>query len=238
MKHCNIVLTSKGGVGKSYVAWGVAQYGMSKGYNMYCADTDPANPTFASYPALQAQYFNIADDEMQMDRSRFDELIDNIAMHDGFSVIDTGASVFFSLMSYMTEYGTLDMLKDNGVRTVIHAVVAGGAALKETLVALEKIMQHTNVEVVIWENCYFGFVEINGKSIVETQLYKQYRDRILGIVNVKARAADTFGKDLTRLLGDKLTFAEVASPRFRLAQQQRLAEVRRELYDQLEAVGI
>jgi CO dehydrogenase nickel-insertion accessory protein CooC1 len=52
MKLCNLVVTSKGGVGKSFIAWVIAQLGMSKGYDMYCADTDPANATFAGYKAL------------------------------------------------------------------------------------------------------------------------------------------------------------------------------------------
>lgn len=53
MKLCNLILMSKGGVGKSFTAWVLAQYGTAKKYPMYCADTDPGNPTFAGYPALQ-----------------------------------------------------------------------------------------------------------------------------------------------------------------------------------------
>jgi MinD-like ATPase involved in chromosome partitioning or flagellar assembly len=90
MKLCNIVLMSKGGVGKSFTAWVLAQFGQSKNYDLYCADTDPGNPTFAGYNALQVQHFDIANDEMQIDRARFDDLIENIAGHDGYSVIDTG----------------------------------------------------------------------------------------------------------------------------------------------------
>ena len=52
MKQCNIVVQSKGGVGKSFAAWVLAQFGIDKGHEMYTADTDPGNPTFAGYKAL------------------------------------------------------------------------------------------------------------------------------------------------------------------------------------------
>lgn len=62
MKQYNIVVQSKGGVGKSFADWVLAQFGIDKGHEMYTADTDPGNPTFAGYKALNVQYFDIADD--------------------------------------------------------------------------------------------------------------------------------------------------------------------------------
>ena len=62
---------------------------------MYFADTDPGNPTFAGYDAFQVQHFDIANDEMQIDRARFDDLIENITEPHGFSIIDTGSTTFF-----------------------------------------------------------------------------------------------------------------------------------------------
>lgn len=235
MKLCNLILMSKGGVGKSFISWVIAQYGASKGYDMYCADTDPGNPTFAGYPALKVQYIDIANDEMQIDRAQFDDLVENIAEHEGFSVIDTGSTTFFPLMSYVTEARTFHTLKEEGVRVVIHVPLVGGSAVKETLAALEKVLECTDVEVVIWLNGNFGTVELNGKPIVETQLYKKFQSRVLGVVNVKPRAPDTFGMDFSRLLGSKLTFDEIPEHKFKLAEKQRFAEVRHELFDQLDA---
>ena len=226
---------SKGGVGKSFISWVIAQYGFSKGYLMYCADTDPGNPTFAGYSALQVQYIDIANHQMQIDRARFDDLVDNIAEHEGYSVIDTGSTTFFPLMSYVTEARTFKTLKEEGVRVVVHVPVVGGAAVKETLAALEKVLECTDVEVVIWLNGNFGAVELNGKPITETNLYKKFQSRVLGVVDVKPRAADTFGMDFATLLRNKLTFDEIPSHKFKLAQKQRFAEVRRELFEQLDA---
>lgn len=236
MKLCNIVLMSKGGVGKSFTAWVLAQFGQSKSYDMYCADTDPGNPTFAGYHALQVQHFDIANDEMQIDRARFDDLIENIAEHDGYSVIDTGSTTFFPLMSYITEAQSLNTLKEEGVRVVIHVPVVGGSASKETLMALQKVLECTDVEVVVWLNGHFGVVEFNGRPVPETQLYKTFQNRIIGTMNVKPRAEDTFGGDFSTLLGNKLTFDEVSSHKFKLAQKQRFTEVRRELFEQLDAI--
>ena len=236
MKQCNIVVQSKGGVGKSFAAWVLAQFGIDKGHEMYTADTDPGNPTFAGYKALNVQYFDIADDQMQIDRLCFDDLVENIAAHDGFSVIDTGSTTFFPLMSYISEARTFDTLKGEGVCVILHVPLAGGAAIKETLAALEKVLEWTDVEVVIWLNGHFGVVELDGKHITELNLYKKYQDRVLGVINVKPRAADTFGMDFANLMGNKLTFSEITRDKFKLAEKQRFTEVRREIFDQLETV--
>jgi hypothetical protein len=236
MKLCNLVLTSKGGVGKSFIAWVLAQYGMSKGHNMYCVDTDPANPTLAGYKALQVTYINIANEGKQIKRSRFDDLVDKVAEHEGYSVIDTGSTSFFPLMSYALEAKTFQVWKDEGVHLVVHAPVAGGSALTETLLALESLLEGTDVDVVIWLNGHYGTVQLNGKPITETQLYKKHQNRVLGIVNIEPRERDTFGEDFEVLLGNKLTFDEVSNHKFKLSQKQRFTEVRRELFDQLDAI--
>ncbi len=187
---------------------------------------------------MNVEHIDIANEEMQIDRSRFDDLIDNIAEHEGFSVIDTGSTTFFPLMSYISEARTLDALKNEGVRVILHVPIVEGSATKETLAAFEKVLESTDVEVVVWLNGKYGAVELNGKPVTETQLYKKYQSRVLGLANVKTRAEDTFGEDFSTLLGNKLTFAEVDKQRFKLSQRQRFAEVRRELYDELDAVGI
>lgn len=172
---------------------------------------------------------------MQIDRAKFDDLVDSIAGHDGYSVIDTGSTTFFPLMSYVTEAHTFDTLEEEGVRVIIHVPLVGGSAVKETLAALEKVLECTDVEIVIWLNGHFGAVELNGAPIVDTQLYKQFANRILGIVNLKTRSSDTFGMDFSNLLGNKLTFDEIPNHKFELGQKQRFAEVRREIFEQLDA---
>lgn len=238
MKLCNLVVTSKGGAGKSFIAWVIAQFGMSKGCNMYCVDTDPANPTFAGYKALQVEYIDIANEKMLINRDRFDDLLENLAAHEGFSVVDTGSTSFYPFLSHAMEAKTFKVLKEEGVRVVVHTPIAGGSALKETLVALEALLETTDVDVVIWLNGHFGNVELNGKPLTETQLYKKYKDRIPGIVNISPREPDTHGKDFESLLGNKLTFDEIPEHKFKLAQKQRFADVRRELFDQLDAIAI
>lgn len=238
MNICNLVLTSKGGAGKSFVSWVIAQWGMTKGYNMYCADTDPANPTFAGYKALQVDYIDVANEKMLMDRDRFDDLLEKLASHEGFSVVDTGATTFYPFLSHAIEVKTFEALRAEGIRVVVHACIAGGPSLTETLVALEALLETTDVDVVVWLNAHFGSVKLNGKPFTETNLYRKYKDRILGIVNISAREADTHGKDFATLLGNKMTFAEITKENFKLAQRQRFTDVRRELFDQLDAIAL
>jgi len=121
MNICNLVLTSKGGAGKSFVSWVIAQWGMTKGYNMYCADTDPANPTFAGYKALQVDYIDVANEKMLMDRDRFDDLLEKLASHDGFSVVDTGATMFYPFLNHAIEVKTFEALRDGLITPGQHA---------------------------------------------------------------------------------------------------------------------
>lgn len=54
----------------------LALFGIGRGNDMYFADTDPGNPTFAGYKALNVQYFDITDYQMQIDCARFDDLVE------------------------------------------------------------------------------------------------------------------------------------------------------------------
>lgn len=203
---------------------------------MHCIDTDPANPTFAGYKALQVQYIDIANDKLLIDRDIFDDLIEVIAEHDGFSVVDTGSTTFYPFLSHAIEAKTFKVLKAAGVRVAVHAPIVGGAALKETLVALEALLEMTDGDVVIWLNRHFGNIDLGGKSITETQFYSKYNERILGIVDISHRERDTHGKDFESLLGNKLTFAQIPEHKFKLAQKQRFADVQHELFSQLDAI--
>jgi hypothetical protein len=50
--------------------------------------------------------------------------------------------------------------------------------MEQTLVGLTSILESCPGKVVIWDNEYYGAVDIDGKNTVETQLYKKYRERI------------------------------------------------------------
>ena len=88
MHTVHFVLMGKGGVGKSMVASILAQFLSTLDRNLFCADTDPTNMTFAHYKALNVQHYNISDDNLKVDTRKFDSLINRIAEHEGDCVVD------------------------------------------------------------------------------------------------------------------------------------------------------
>jgi len=182
MNTVHFVLMGKDGVGKSTVSSTLAQYIGSLSRNLFCADTDPTNTTFAHYKALKVQHFQVCDKKMKMDGRKFDALINQIAAHDGDCVIDTGASSFLAFMNYLHEHQMLQLLESTGRRVIVHTPLVGDQAMPETIRGLQTILEFFDVPVLIWVNEYFGKVEKDGASFLETSLYKNAKDRIAGVV--------------------------------------------------------
>lgn len=238
MKQTNWTIMAKGGVGKSFVTWVLAQYHMKNGRGTYFADTDPSNATFSSYPGIAAKHINIADAQSNIDQGAFDVLVNDIVNHDGYSVIDTGAPAFLSLMNYLSSNDTFGGLQSIGHQVIVHTPLVGGPAMEETLMGISAILESTTANVVVWENEYFGKAEVNGVRFANTKLYSKYRDRILGIVNIPQREEKTFGKDIKNLLSQRLMFDACDGAEFPFAQKHRINAVRRALFEQLDAIGI
>ena len=90
------------------------------------------NQTFSQYAALGAQHLQLMDGN-QIDRRRFDALVDDILANDESFIVDNGASTFIPLWHYMVENAVTSVLREANRRLVIHTVITGGQALADTL---------------------------------------------------------------------------------------------------------
>ena len=71
------------------------------------------------------------------------------------------------------------------------------------------------------------------------QVYTDHRDKVLASIGIPRRSPDTFGQTIQAMRERKLTFEEaISAPGFFLLQKSRLHIVRRELFEQLGAVGL
>ena len=234
MHTVHFVLMGKGGVGKSTVSSTLAQYVGSLVRNLFCADTDPTNTTFAHYKALNVQHFMVCDDKMKIDGRKFDALINQIVAHDGDCVIDTGASSFLAFMNYLHEHQMLQLLESTGRRVIVHTPLVGDQAMPETIRGLQTILEFFDVPVLIWVNEYFGKVERDGVSFIETSIYKKAKDRIAGVVYLPLLDSDTTHQDVAIMNQQFLTFDEaLASPQFGFASRHRLTLFRNGIFAQL-----
>lgn len=237
MNVIHLVLTGKGGVGKSYISALLAQYINTTYGKPFVADTDPSNPTIAGYPAFGAKHINIMTMDMNIDKSKFDELIEDLLSFEGDCVVDNGASSFLPMMAYMMENNVIELLREAGKTVVIHAVMIGGLGMDETSRCIKTLLSSQVAPLVVWENELYGPVVKGDKYFKDSKIYIENRDRILGVIRIVERGADTFGKDLKMMTSNRLTFDEIMnSTEIRIMTKQRLATVRRDIDTQLDAI--
>ncbi|QBS13536.1 ArsA-related P-loop ATPase [Legionella geestiana] len=240
MAKIHMILQGKGGVGKSFIAATIAQYKTDKGKSPLCIDTDPVNATFAGYKALNVKQLQIMDGE-EINTRNFDELIEMIALIKDDAIIDNGASSFVQLSHYLISNEVPTLLADMGHELVVHTVVTGGQALLDTVNGFSQLVSQfsDNAQFVVWINPYWGSVEHDGKSFEQMKSYNDNKERISAIVQLPTLKEETYGRDMTEMLQERLTFNEaITSPDRTIMTRQRLKIVRDEIFNQLENTAV
>ena len=235
----HLSLQGKGGVGKSLVASLLAQYFMCRGHDVRCLDTDPVNQTLSQYRGLQVEHVKLLRDG-GIDQRGFDALMETILTEAGTFVVDNGASTFIPLWNYILENNVIGMLRDSGKKLYVHTVVTGGQALADTLKGFKSLAESTEDRIIIvWVNEYFGRVERDGKEFGDMAVYRENEQKVFGSIAIPKRNQDTFGRDVEEVVSRKLTFQEaITSGDFTIMTRQRLKVVQREIFEQLDSLGL
>lgn len=235
--NVHLTLQGKGGVGKSKVSWWLAQYLSRNGKPPAMIDTDPVNSTFSGYAALDVQRLELMADDNNIDTRRFDTLMEQLLTADTDFVIDNGAATFVPLTSYLIENDAISMIGNAGRQVVVHIVIAGSSMLLDTLAGLKSLAEQLpdEAKIVVWLNEFQGPIQHDGKDFENMQVYDRFKDRISGIVRLTKQSEQTFGKDISDVLEQKLTIDEaLASEKFTIMSKQRLSMVRRAVFEQLD----
>ena len=234
----HLSLQGKGGVGKSLIASIVAQYYGYRGAEVQCIDTDPVNQTLSQYRALKAQHLKLLTNG-NVDQRGFDQLMERLLTEEGVFVVDSGASTFIPLWSYILENKVLELLLNAGRLLYVHTVITGGQALADTLKGFGSLAESTSQRnLIVWINEYFGRVEREGKQFVDMTVYKNNAEKIFGWVLLAKRHQDTFGRDFEELISQKLTMQEgIVEGSFSLMSKQRIQMIQREVFQQLDALS-
>lgn len=240
----NFILQGKGGVGKSYIATLMAQYYREKKIASVCFDTDPVNQTFSQFQNLKVSSLDILEDE-EINSRKFDDLVEYILNEPEETerfIIDSGASSFVPLCSYMVQSKIVEILEKANHEVLFHSVITGGSALNDTVNGLIAISEHfPKNQIVVWINEYFGKTSKSNTSFQEssTYLYLQEQNRIYSTITLPALKQETFGYDVGHMLSKHLTFAEaVQSPEFNIVAKQRLFQVWNNLFTEIEKAKI
>lgn len=236
MARIHITLQGKGCVGKSVVATVLAQYLASKGSKPACIDIDPVNATFYGYRALDVQRLQVMEDD-EINPRKFDALIELLAPLDTAAVIDSGASSFVPLSHYLISNQVPALLAELGHELVVHTVITGGQALLDTVSGFAHLTGQFPRETlfVAWLNPYWGPVEHDGKGFEQMKAYLANKERVSAIAHIPLLKDETYGRDLSGMLQERLTFDEALSlSSLGIMTRQRLKIIKGLLFKQLD----
>jgi hypothetical protein len=236
----HLILQGKGGVGKSFVSSILAQYFRDKEKAVHCFDADPVNATLAQYQELNAEHVNVLK-RGTINEKEFDRLVEKVCLGDGVFIVDTGATTFVPMWNYILENEILRFLKEHDRQVFVHSVITGGQAMTDTLNGFGEVAKTTEQKnIVVWLNEYFGEVTGNeGKAFEQLKVAQQNVSKLVGSVTIRERNPNTFGDDVKQMLERRLTFdSAIKSEDFTLVSKQRLAIVRRDLFEQLDKLEL
>jgi hypothetical protein len=233
------VVQGKGGVGKTLVASLLAQALQEKGEPVLCLDADPVNASLTEISALNVEPVDLfADGSDEADLHALDAMMERLLTEPSHVVIDNGAASFVPLSRYLLQDGVASTIAEAGKRLVIHTIVAGGVELPQTARGFDSIAEQfpPSVELVLWLNPYHGRVAgVDGLAFQETPVFKKYAQRLTGVV-VLPRLDRQFGKSVGLMLGRRMTFAEADKSDLFIMDKQRLRQIKRPIWEQIEAV--
>lgn len=236
MAKIHITMQGKGGVGKSFVSATTAQYKHHKEQTPLCIDTDPINATFHGFKALNVERLDIMEGD-EINPRHFDTLIEKIAASKQDIIIDNGASSFVPLSHYIISNQVPALLQGMGHELIVHSVITGGQALFDTITGFIHLVNQLpeDIRFVVWLNPYWGRIEHEGKPFEQLKVYKENKDRVAALINIPDLKEETFGRDLTDMLQQKMTFNEViACPERNIMTKQRLKLIRDQLFGQID----
>lgn len=240
MAKIHVILQGKGGVGKSMAASFLAQYKTAKGQEAFNIDTDPVNATFHGYRGLNVTRLQIMEAEEINPRS-FDALVELIAAAKGDVIVDNGASSFVPLSHFLISNRVPALLTEMGHELVIHTVVTGGQALLDTVSGFSQLVNQFPGEVlfVVWLNPYWGAIEHEGKGFEQMKAYTMKKDRVSAIIQIPMLKEETYGRDLSDMLQERLTFDEaLAMESLTIMTRQRLKIIKSQVFGQLESATV
>jgi len=227
----------KGGVGKSTLAGWLAEYLKSKHGNVICYDTDPSNQTLARLSALNVRTVNIIKRD-EIDAGLLDPMIATIAEERGPFVVDTGSSSFHALWSYIVATELFQFLHDHDRPVVVHIPLAPKPDLEDTLAGFDDICRHCPPRSVIaWMNERESAIELDGVNFLDLDIAQRNREQLLGIVVNSKQRYRLHREQVERMLIRRWTFEE-AIYELDVRAKCYLFQVRKEIFEQLEHIGI
>ncbi len=243
MSKIHLVMQGKGGVGKSLLAFYLAQYVREKNGKCLVFDTDPLNQTLARTTALEAKVVRIlAEDNITIMKNAFDLMIEECETEDADVVIDVGASSFVPMLEYCVVNGVYDLWHEMGHTCILHSIITGkdfGHTCNMFAVVMEKTGRLPSVSSIVWLNPFAGPVEKDGKGFDKTSVYRDNERHIKAVLPMPAFTSDMFHPDFLAMMEKGRTFDEViADPVVSIMSRQRVKMMKRDIFGVMDKAGI
>jgi len=190
-KTIHVMLSGKGGVGKSTCCAMLGQALLGAGRTVEGIDVDPLTPTFVAFKGLNVRWLEGTIDRFgtgDIDGSLYDGIVEIIEAGTATDyIIDVGASNDVVFMSYLERSDTFEMLTtEYGFNVFIHTIIKGGEDQKVTTDTVDTLQtRFPTVPKFIWLNefqqsCHFG-AEVGAKGFGDTATFKALKGVIRGV---------------------------------------------------------
>jgi len=239
MNSLNLILQAKNDVGKTYIASIVAEYFQAKGSEFHGYDADKSESSFAKFEDFKVEPVEVVDTDHHFKLEAFDKVWENAIAKNLDIILDSGVDAFGPLVQYFVKNGNDNLSAESKNEIIVHAVIAGGDRLDDTINGLVTLFNKlpTNMKIVVWLNEYFGPIEVAGKPFEEFKIYENNREKIHGIIKICEPNSDLVKADLLKKNALKMTFNECKkSDEFSKVSKQRFEEYRGKIFEQLDEI--
>lgn len=241
----HFVMQEKGGVGKTLVAYFLAQYLREKcdAADLLCFDIDASNNSLARFRGLNVRALDLVENG-EIPQEKFHPIFNELFGSDQPLVVDIGTSAVIAFLDFAVKMGLFEQIAaDLGRRLFVHVVLMGGAEAEDTLESFKGIGGALPAApgmafLVPWCNPYHGKVIFDGDmSLKDTVIYKSLDEKgtLTEPIEIPERGA-AFARTLNKITRDGLTFADAKQEKsLDFAEKHIVEQIRKGLYAEISA---
>ena len=154
--YINIVLSSKGGVGKTVIATFLYEYLIAKKkQKTVILNTDTSNKDLQESTWYRSVFVDFKDDSGVITPKKLTELTEKFGTKN--LVIDVGANSYYPWITFLSQMDGVAELELFGAKVILHVVLVGGTQFGETVKCLQEICNlKLPVEIVVHLNNVFA----------------------------------------------------------------------------------
>lgn len=186
--YVNIILSSKGGVGKTFVACYLFEFLTAlKKQQTILIDTDTSNQYLRNTAYYKAQDVDFKDKSGVITPKNVVQIAERWGKNN--LVIDVGANSYWPWIKYLSEMDGIDDLETFGSKVLLHVILIGGIQFKETLACLKEVVNlNLNCDIVVHINNGYAEDDSNllpkAEDLLAREEFNDIRDKLKYVVEL------------------------------------------------------